>query len=441
MHASASQLGAALDLLDDMAELRRPVEGIQFLADLLAAEQAEFVDELATRLQKPLSDAPTTCLLDTGVATGHPLLRAAISSADAHAVNPSWGSDDRDGHGTTMAGLAVYGDLAAALLSKGPVQLDGHLESVKILPNQGHNKPDTYGAITAQAASIVEIDHPQRRRTFALAVTAPATAADPAELGQPSAWSSAVDALAAGRAISTSDEGLVYIDEPQPEAQRLFVISAGNVRGPFDRDHLDRSDNELVEEPGQAWNALTVGAYTDLTDIQHKDWSGWQPLAPAGELSPFSRTSVGFRAQWPYKPEVVFEGGNAAVPPWAGAIDTPSDLQLLTTCSSPVSGRLLTTVTGTSPAAAQAAHLGCRLAGAYPHLWPETVRALIVHSARWTKAMGSRFQGANRQATVALVRRYGWGVPDPARALRSAADSVTLIAQQRIHPYEEGRMR
>ena len=196
-----------------------------------------------------------------------------------------------------------------------------------------------------------------------------------------------------------------------------------------------------MEEPAQAWNALSVGAFTNLSEIRQHDFANWTSLAPIGELSPFSRTSVGFRAQWPHKPEVVFEGGNAAVSPDRTTVDTPPDLQVLTARTPYLGGRLLTTVSGTSPATAQAAHLATRISSAYPHLWPETIRGLIVHSARWTDTMRAHFNGANRTAAVAKLRRYGWGVPDPARALRSADDAVTLIAQQRIHPYHDGKMR
>lgn len=55
--------------------------------------------------------------------------------------------------------------------------------------------------------------------------------------------------------------------------------------------------------------------------------------------------------------------------------------------------------------------------------------------------MLAHLEGANRTVTVARWRRYGWGVPDSARALRSADDAVTLIAQERIHPYRDGGMR
>lgn len=439
--ASIGQLGSALDLLDDIAELRHPVEASQFLADLSAADQREFVEELAERLVEPQEDAPATCLLDTGIAGEHPLLRAAASALDIHAVDPNWSPADRRGHGTEMAGIVVHGDVGEAMIRPGPIRIEGRLESVKILPDHGDNDHELYGALTAQATSIVEIGHPERRRTFTLAVTAPSVGAHPSDLGQPSAWSSAVDALAAGRAVSASDEGLVYLDEQTMDNQRLFVVSAGNVRGPYDPGHLDRSDVEVVEEPAQAWNALSVGAFTNLSQIRHADFANWSSLAPIGELSPFSRTSVGFRAQWPHKPEVVFEGGNAAVSPDRTTVDTPPDLQVLTTRTPHLGGRLLTTVSGTSPATAQAAHLAARISRAYPHLWPETIRGLIVHSARWTDTMLAHFDDANRTATVAKLRRYGWGVPDPVRALRSADDAVTLIAQERIHPYDDGRMR
>ena len=98
--ASAEQLGSALDLLDDIAELRLPAEPMQFVADLTPAEQAEFVADLANRVVPPDNAAPTTCILDTGIAQTHPLIRPALDAGDMHACNPSWGTDDRRGHGT-----------------------------------------------------------------------------------------------------------------------------------------------------------------------------------------------------------------------------------------------------------------------------------------------------------------------------------------------------
>ena len=441
--ASAEQLSSALDLLDDIAELRLPATPTQFLADLIPAEQAEFVVELANRIVPPDIAAYTTCILDTGIAQSHPLIEPGLSADDMHVCDPTWSMADLQGHGTTMAGPALYGDVGQAMIDSGPIQLTTRLESVKVLPDSGKNKRELYGALMAQATALVEIAHPERHRSFIMAITHEEGDVPTAgHLGQPTAWSAAIDALSAGRAVDVTQEGLVYLDAPADAKQRLFILSAGNVRGSLEVAHLDRSDVEPVEDPAQSWNALTVGAYTEMDDLSGDDtFDGWRALAPFGELSPFSRTSVGFRDQWPHKPDVVLEGGNAAVSPSGQYVDTPSALQVLTIRSTALGSRLLTTAFGTSPATAALAHLVSEIGAQYRHLWPETIRALVVHSARWSTPMITQTQQNNRRSKVNALRRYGWGVPDRGRALRSADNAVTLIVQDWIRPYDDGRMR
>jgi hypothetical protein len=279
-----------------------------------------------------------------------------------------------------------------------------------------------------------------------MAITAdwetPTDVASP-QFGRPTSWSAAIDALSSGLAIDVTADGLTFLNEAELTARRLFLISTGNV-SVDDEDHLTRSDLEPVEDPAQAWNALTVGAYTELDDLSEAaDFAGWTPVAARGELSPFSRTSVPFERAWPSKPDVVLEGGNLARSAEGTAFDTPDAFQILTTDAPAHSPRLLTTVNATSAATAQAAHLGASIMADNPTLWPETVRALIVHSADWTDPMAARFAGAgSREQRWALRRRYGMGVPDLTRATRSATDALTLVAQDVIHPFDgQGRTR
>src|SRR5690606_37318877 len=106
------------------------------------------------------------------------------------------------------------------------------------------------------------------------------------------------------------------------------------------------------------------------------------------------------------------------------------------------SDKPLVTTWATSAATAQAARICAEIFASYPDLWPETVRALVVHSARWTPTMMGHFDAAaNKTARARLVQRYGFGVPSIERALRSAADAITLVAQGSIHPFEDGKMR
>ncbi|WP_197523381.1 S8 family peptidase [Actinokineospora pegani] len=447
VEATVEQLASAVDVLDDLAELRRPHDPTQFLAEGDATEQSAWIGDLVDRLEPADSQAPAVCVLDSGVYQEHPLLEGSLPMLDCHAADPSWPVFDDRGHGTEMAGLALYGDLGQALASPQLLRLRHRLESVKLLPPpQLQNAPDVYGAVTAAGTSRAEIQAPARRRVYSLAVTAPAaTSTNSAAAGQPSSWSASLDALAAGRGVLADEDGLVFLDDTGHDAKRLFVVSAGNVRSwkPGD-EHLDRSDLEPVEDPAQAWNVLTVGAYTELDTMTGAaaDFAGWTPWAPRGELSPFSRTSVAFSRTWPVKPDVVLEGGNVARSPDGTMFDTPPNLQLLTTNAPLRTTRLLTTTCATSAATAQAAALSASVMAEYPSLWPETVRALIVHSAEWTPAMKAQFPAGRRKAPrIALHRRYGMGVPDLARATHSAIDALTLIAQDTIHPFDAGAMR
>ncbi|MGZ0212670.1 MAG: S8 family peptidase [Actinomycetales bacterium] len=448
LHASASELGRMFASMDDIAELRRPHDVASVITQMPAIDQAAWVDDLLSRLHAADAEAPVVCVLDTGVQDGHPLLEGSLATDDVHVADVSWPSRAVHGHGTEMAGLALYGDLHEALVDSAEVHLLHRLESVKFLPDGGSNERDLYGAITARSVDRPEIQAAERPRVFMLAVTVPQPEWDAESLstrqvedGKPTSWSATVDALSYGRGIDDSDPKFTYLDRNQPAKPRLFVVSAGNIRDivPTDRP-LDRSDLEPVEDPAQAWNALTVGAFTDKVDMNGSlpMFDGYSPLVERGQLSPTSRTSVTFdRQKWPFKPDVVAEGGNVAVSPDATGVDTPESLAVLTSRLQLLGQGSFTTTRDTSAATAQVASIAADIMATYPTLWPETVRALVVHSAEWTPAMLSEISSAaNRTEKVSRLRRYGMGVPSAERALRSATDALTLVSEAQIHPFK-----
>ena len=112
-------------------------------------------------------------------------------------------------------------------------------------------------------------------------------------------------------------------------------------------------------------------------------FAGYVPIAARGELSPTSRTSVSFdQKRWPFKPDVVAPGGNLCSTLTAPEVDTPENLAILTTRLQHPGEGFFTTTRDTSAATAQVAAIAADIRAAYPHLRPETVRALIVHSRR-----------------------------------------------------------
>ena len=421
--ASEKELRELLLNCDYLAEFRRAVEPNRFFVNIAPQEQKEWSDELLSRLQIVPSNV-SVCVFDTGVNNEHPLLKPFYDEESVHkAMDHMLSASDMHGHGTEMAGVAAYGDLQECLLSQDVVRVHHTLESVKLLGSK-ENDPDLYGDYSKRAVALAEYAHPERNRAVCLAVTAKSTAKE--KDGRPSSWSAAIDAIAAG-----VDDG----------TKRLMLISAGNVEpSEINEDHLSYPEaNKLhrVEDPAQAWNALTVGASTNLSSIEGGDLKGYQPVTPGGMVSPFSATSFLWSSKWPIKPDILCEGGNMAINE-DGNVDSCDSLNVLTTFYRPTE-RLFTTTNATSAAVAKAAWMAGELMSMYPSCWPETIRALLVASAHWPDHMFEVFCSDRKKKgeVKKLLRICGYGIADLDRAMYCAENAVNMIIEDEIQPFEK----
>lgn len=424
--ATRPQLEGSLALLNSLAEIRKPRPCSLSLTELSGVEQDEWISEALERVDWPSQSAPAVCVIDTGVNRAHPLIEPALSIADTQTVLPDGDRSDSLHHGTLMAGLGLFGDLREIMLSTETWRQLHRLESVKIIATGDEHEPQNYGAITQQCISLPETVAPERPRVYCLAITR----GTPGDDGRPSSWSAAIDAATSG----SQEEG---------EPRRLLIVSAGNWRI-FDASYTypETLYAARVEDPAQAWNAITVGAYTARTVIEEGDDESRRAraVAPFEGLGPSSRTSMRWQKRWPIKPEVVMEGGNIALSE-SGDLIFRDSLELITT--SPLFRlRPLTTLNATSAATALVSRLGARLLEAYPDLWLESIRGLIVHSARWTSQMlgngliDPHAAGSSKEVE-SLLRVYGYGAVVEARALTSFENRATVIFQDTLQPYKD----
>jgi hypothetical protein len=238
--ASATELGTILSTSAVPSELHRARVTSEIL-DLDSDFQSGLISDLQSRATPAGADAAAVCVLDTGLMRGHPLLQSSVDcSRSALPGEPGDYVPDHAGHGTAMAGLALFGDLEQQLNETEPVNLRHRIEAVKVIHvnRDATTPPEMYPAIVAAATASVEDQF--RRRAFSMAITV--DDADGTD-GRPTAYSASLDALAFGTDIAPGTNGVELLGDPDPKASRLFVVSAGNVgRGNWKADHLAVSD-------------------------------------------------------------------------------------------------------------------------------------------------------------------------------------------------------
>ena len=136
----------------------------------------------------------------------------------------------------------------------------------------------------------------------------------------------------------------------------------------------------------------------------------------------------------PVKPEILCNGSNVATN--GEDYTNCMDFSLLTT-SHKYLQHSFSTIWATSAATAQASWMAAELFAVYPGIWPETVRGLIVHSARWTEKMKHQFCKDDKKTTgrKELIRTCGYGIPNLNKAIQCMNNSVNMIIQDELQPF------
>jgi len=410
VHATGLLLKILPSLLPDVVEVQRaavvrPIE----LAEIIA----EGEDDVEVAV--PERDTAVIALHDAGIDNAHPYLKPLIIGVESVVPGVPSTSDYPGGHGTQMAGVAAFPNLASQIVA-GKLAATCQLISVRLLESETEAGGDPergplWADRTVQSVQTAETLSNGRTVIHNLSIGAPND-----QEGLPldrTAWSVSVDQLG-------WNEG----------GGRLMVVAAGNAEPITDRDDYPAINlgPPHHDQPAQAWNAITVGGYTMLDQLSTKDASeGYaSPLAKAGQLSPHSKTRQG--GNRPIKPEIVMEAGNTAP---GGGLESPEaqGLTILTTSSKwRTGGSPVRRTYRTSPAAAAASNLLAQLANAHPNLSVATLRGLLIHSSRWPTA------AVKQLVKQDLLRSFGYGVPDLTKVMSSASNRPVLVYEGNLVP-------
>ncbi len=365
----------------------------------------------------PPGSAPRVAILDSGIAAGHPLIGPAVG--DAQSFLKGRGPDDEHGHGTMVAGLALYGDVAQRIAAKrfapefwllsGRLTNENNLCEDKLIENQ-------------VAAAVESFVADYGCRIFNLSL---GDEDKPYTGGHVGPWASLLDELARLHKV-------------------LFIVSAGNFRGNdhVPRDWLKEYPDYLLDpaarliDPAPALNALTVGSLArhekPRMSQRFPNDPAYRPIALADEPSPFSRS--GFSVGRAIKPELVEYGGNWHVDSRVSSAPVPnSDLGEISTSLGFLpgnGGNLFQVDCGTSFSAPRVTWLAGMLLKRYPQASANLLRALLVAHAHVPEATISRLgTGDLSKDEERVLQLAGFGRPDVEAALASTERRVTLVAE------------
>lgn len=371
----------------------------------------------------PGEHAPGVVVLDSGLATGHPLLGAAVG--DAQSFLPGEGAHDGNGHGTHVAGLALYGDFEGSLRS-GVFVPALRLFSGRILDKDNEN---TTGFVENHIEEAVRyFTEEYGCRIFNLSF---GDANKPYLGGHLKGFSVTLDNLARELGI-------------------LFVVSAGNHRiGEDSPDGLAWRENYpdyllgegwRIIEPAPALSALTVGSLARHNQTYNSQYHTHDPsevpIARPDQPSPFTRG--GNSVDGAIKPELVAHGGNWAINTRAGhsLMERGAGLGVVSTNHQFASGHPFVVDIGTSMAAPQVAHLAASILREHPEASANFLRALLCMNALMPEPSQELIDQDKAFRTIC-----GYGQVDEASLHRSLENAVTLMAggsieNKRHHFYE-----
>ncbi len=408
---------AELDVIARMDVLPQPVLPMPTLYSLSADELGE--------VTAPDDRSAIVGLIDSGVASGHPLIGTAVLASDAIGTGIEE-DQDQHGHGTMVASLLLYGDLQEAIASGRPLQPSCRIVSARVLDNGNQFPVDELWEKDLQEAMTWCAGHGAKIINLSLGD-------DRSPYSPPRQMSAAA-----------------IVDDLARRLGLVVVVATGNSR-PADyltditsssaRDYptaLLQDDATGILDPGTSLLGLTVGGLTTAAAsgvYSSQETLQRQPMGDPDWPSPITRKGPG--PGQAIKPELSELSGTLGIE--RGTL-VSRDAELGVIGAKAGVGGLLGWDVGTSYAAPLISRVAAAVAARFPGFSGELIRSLVLISAERIPFTDHLEGGdaARQQAERALL---GYGRPSIPRACESTSHRAVLVAEANVpingvHIYE-----
>ena len=359
----------------------------------------------------PDDSATGILIIDSGIISNHPMLEKCVGGTENFQAREDQ-THDTVGHGTAVAGCAVYGDVGQSLVNKrfapsnwlfsakvmyaekNPVSniINAIYEPETLLESQLKNAIEYFLSIAEYSIKVVNISlgntdevwHTHYSRQLPLAAL--------------------IDELA----YTFSDV--------------VFIASAGNRSPLSDYDSIDEvaesypsylfeNNKYKLINPATAALALTIGSVAPKVQVEQERYGAEKiktAIAQEHQPSPFTRTGLGINGM--IKPELVEYGGNVILSELYGRIgeDRGGKLPLL---NNRVDNNIIQLDSGGSFAAAKVAHLMGKIANKFPDKSANFIKNMALVGADYPflpdKGFYNKDKREDAESTHLAISGYG----------------------------------
>lgn len=359
-------------------------------------------------------NAPTIGVIDSGLNL-HPLLNGLIVGTIS--IPEHLGAGDDYGHGTRVAGIAVYGDLRGQL-SNGRLIPYAKLCSAKVVNQQGRfDEAKLIPKVMREAVTELVSRFGARIINISLG-----DVKLPYQGGKVGVWAATLDELAR-------------------ELNIIIIVSAGNrhprgglraEEGVTEYPQYLLEENNKILEPAGAVNVLSVGSISHNSGLNGDlaDYVSNIPIAYPFEPSPFTRIGPGVRGM--LKPDLVDFGGTMIYDALIGNLRSGNDIPSagMITLNHLFLEQSLRCGSGTSYSAPMIANKAAYLLTLLPNATANLIRALLVGAAGIPNELENRVGGVLGDQDLKNI--YGNGYPSAEKAAYSSDNRVVLYTEDEL---------